>query len=97
MINLPYIKQDNYFYYTRTEADKKYPIHCHKMNNTESAEEILLDVNKLAASKKFPKISALSISLDHKLMAYAADFSMDVTLSMFMILHMPGFFYTPTK
>ncbi|WP_316353240.1 S9 family peptidase [Candidatus Trichorickettsia mobilis] len=73
----PYIKRDNYYYYTRTEADKEYPIHCRKMNNTEAAEEILLDVNKLAASKKFTKISALSISPDHKLMAYAADFSGD--------------------
>ncbi|WP_323738131.1 S9 family peptidase [Candidatus Trichorickettsia mobilis] len=73
----PYIKRDNYYYYTRTEADKEYPIYCRKIGNMEATEEVLLDVNKLAANKKFTKISALSISPDHKLMAYAADFSGD--------------------
>ncbi len=70
-----YVQKDDYYYYSRTEADKDYAIYCRKHSSTQNAEEILLDVNKLAAGKKFTSIGAFAISPDHKLMAYSADFS----------------------
>jgi oligopeptidase B len=70
-----YVQKDDYFYYSRTEADKDYTIYCRKHGSMNAKEEILLDVNKLAAGKKFTSIGAFSISPDHKLMAYSVDFS----------------------
>ena len=68
------VKKDNYFYYSRTELDKNYSIYCRKEGSLEDKEEIYLDVNELAKDKKFTKISALSPSPDHKLLAYSVDF-----------------------
>lgn len=70
-----YTKKDDFYYYSRTEADKDYPIYCRKKGSTESQEEIILDVNELAAGKDFTAIGALSISPDHNLMAYSVDFT----------------------
>ena len=72
-----YIKKDNYFYYTRTEADKEYPIYCRKKDSISNKEEILLDVNVLAGDKKYTSVGAFSVSPDHKLVAYSVDYSGD--------------------
>lgn len=68
-----YIKKDNYYYYSRTQANKDYAIYCRKEGSTEAREEILLDVNKLAINKNFTKLGAFSVSPDHKFMAYSVD------------------------
>ena len=70
-----YVKKDNYYYYSRVEEDKDYPIHCRKYGSTNAPEEILLDVNKLAEGKKFTSVGAFSMSPNHKLMAYSVDFT----------------------
>lgn len=71
----PYTKKDDYFYYTRTEADKDYAIYCRKKGDIGNKEEILLDVNKLAEGKNFTSLGSFSISPDHKLLAYSVDFT----------------------
>lgn len=68
-----YIKRDKYYYYTRTEEDKEYPIYCRKYGSTDSKEEILLNVNELAKEQKFTSIGGFAISPDHNLMAYSVD------------------------
>jgi oligopeptidase B len=70
-----YTKRDNYYYYTRTESDKNYPIYCRKFGSIEAQEEIILDVNKIAEGKEFTSIGTFSISPDHALMAYSVDFT----------------------
>jgi oligopeptidase B len=70
-----YTKKDDFYYYTRTEADKNYTIYCRKQGRTDAAEEIILDVNELAIGKEFTSLGAFSISPDHKLMAYSVDFT----------------------
>ena len=70
-----YTKRDNYYYYSRMEADKNYPIYCRKEGSVQSKEEILLDVNKLAEGKEFTALGAFSVSPDHKLLAYSVDFT----------------------
>ena len=70
-----YTKRDNYYYYSRMEADKNYPIYCRKAESTKAKEEIILDVNKLAEGKEFTSLGAFSISPDHKLLAYSVDFT----------------------
>ncbi len=71
------LKRDNYFYYTRTEEGKQYPIYCRKMGSPDASEEILLDGNELAAQKKYLRIGNFAPSPDHQLLAYSVDFEGD--------------------
>lgn len=70
-----YVKKDDYYYYTRTEEGKEYSIHCRKKGSIDAPEEILLDVNEIASGKKFTSLGALSVSPDHKLLAYSVNFT----------------------
>jgi len=63
----------DYFYYTRTEAGKQYAIYCRKKGNLDAKEEVLLDENVLAQGLKFFQTGLLSVSPDHKLLAYSTD------------------------
>ncbi|HEX5965843.1 MAG TPA: S9 family peptidase [Pyrinomonadaceae bacterium] len=69
---VPYRRGD-YFYYTRTEKGKQYPIFCRKKGSTTAAEEIVLDVNELAKGQKFMGIGAFTPSDDGNLLAYSTD------------------------
>src|SRR5438128_5400547 len=71
-VNVPYRKGD-YFYYTRTEEGKQYPIFARKKGSVEAAEEIVLDVNKLAEGQKFMSVAAYQPSDDGNLLAYSTD------------------------
>ena len=66
-------KKGDYFYYTRTEANKQYPIHCRKKGTSDAPEEILLDQNILAERDEFCSVSAFSISPDQSKLAYSVD------------------------
>lgn len=66
---------DDYFYYTRTEAGRQYPILCRKRGGLEASEEILLDQNPLAAEHAYFKIGVSEVSPDHRLLAYSVDTS----------------------
>ncbi len=70
--SVPY-KDNGYFYYTRFEEGKEYPIYCRKKESLDSAEEILLNVNEMAKGKSYIHISGLFISIDNKIMAYGVD------------------------
>lgn len=72
-----YIKKENNYYYTRTEADKEYPIFCRKLGAISAPEEIILDVNQLAKNNKFTQVGAVALSPDQTLMAYSVDFAGD--------------------
>jgi oligopeptidase B len=66
-------RERGYFYYSRTEEGKQYPIYARKKGSLEAAEEVILDVNKLAEGKKFMSIGDMSVSPDGNLLAYTAD------------------------
>ena len=63
----------DYFYYSRTEQGKQYPIYARKKGTLEAPEEILLDVNVLAEGKKFMSVGSFQISDDTKRLAYTTD------------------------
>ena len=67
------VRRDDYFYYTRTEEGKAYPIYARKHGSVEAPEEILLDQNVLAEGHEFFSIGALAVSPDANLLAYATD------------------------
>lgn len=70
--SVPY-KQGRYYYYTRTEQGKQYPISCRKKDSLEAPEEILLDQNALAAGKKFFDVGVFVPSDDGQWLAYSTD------------------------
>ncbi len=70
--NVPY-RDRGWFYYSRTEEGKQYPIHCRKKGSLEAAEEVILDVNQLALGKKFMSVGGMAVSPDGNLLAYSTD------------------------
>jgi len=66
-------RKHDYWYYTRTEEGKQYPIFCRKKGTLNAPEEIVLDVNLLAAGQKFLGIGAHEVSDDSTLLAYTTD------------------------
>src|SRR5437773_8624505 len=68
-VNVPY-RWGNYFYYTRTEEGKQYPIFCRKKGSLEAIEEIVLDQNELAKGQKFMSVGSFNPSDDGNLLAY---------------------------
>jgi oligopeptidase B len=62
-----------YFYYSRTEEGKQYPYMCRRKGSMEGAEEILLDLNKLAEGHKYLGLGAYSVSDDGNWLAYSTD------------------------
>ena len=62
-----------YFYYSRTEEGKQYPYRCRRKGSMEGAEEILLDLNALAAGHKYLGLGAFAVSDDGNWLAYSTD------------------------
>jgi oligopeptidase B len=71
-LSVPY-RWGNYFYYTRTEQGKQYPIFCRKQGSLEGKEEVILDQNELAKGYKFFSVGAFVVSDDANLVAYSTD------------------------
>jgi len=71
-LSVPY-RENGYFYYSRTEEGKAYPIYCRKKGSLEATEEIMLDVNKMAEGKPTLFISPLGVSPDNTILAFGED------------------------
>ncbi|HSK64746.1 MAG TPA: S9 family peptidase [Pyrinomonadaceae bacterium] len=71
-INVPY-RWGNYFYYTRTEEGKQYPIWCRRKGSLDAPEEIVIDQNELAKGQKFMSLGMFMPSDDGNLLAYSTD------------------------
>ncbi len=70
--NVPYKKGD-YFYYTRTEQGKQYPIYCRKKGGLTAPEEVTIDMNEMAKGHEYFSIGAYNISEDGNLLAFSTD------------------------
>jgi len=71
-VSVPYEK-NGYFYYSRYEEGKEYPIYCRKKGSLEGEEEIMLNVNELAEGFDYYQVRGLSVSPDNKLLTYGVD------------------------
>ncbi|MCD8488001.1 MAG: S9 family peptidase [Desertifilum sp.] len=71
-LSVPY-RKDEYYYYSRTEEGKNYPIYCRKKGSLDAPEEILLDQNQLAEGHEFFSIGTLQVSPNHQILAYSID------------------------
>lgn len=70
--SVPY-KDNGYFYITRYEEGKQYPIHSRKKGNLDAEEEIMLNVNELAADFDFYSVGGRSVSPSNELLAFGED------------------------
>jgi len=70
--SVPY-KKNGYYYLTRFEKGKEYPIYSRKKNSLDAKEEILFDVNEMAKEHDYYQLGSYKISPDNKLVAYSFD------------------------
>ena len=71
-LSVPY-RYRGFYYFSRTEEGKQYPIHCRKAGSLDGAEVVLLDLNLLAADKPFMSLGEFDVSDDGNLLAYSTD------------------------
>lgn len=70
--SVPYL-DNGYWYYTRYEKGKEYPIHCRKKESLDNPEEIMIDVNKWAEGHDYYSLTGLSVSPNNRLLAFSTD------------------------
>jgi oligopeptidase B len=70
-VNVPY-RKGAWFYKTRTEEGKQYPIFV-RQKSLDAPDEVILDVNKLAEGQKFMSVNVFEVSDDGNLLAYSTD------------------------
>ncbi|MEJ1222059.1 S9 family peptidase [Sediminicola sp. 1XM1-17] len=70
--SVPY-KQNGYWYITRYEKDRDYPIYSRKKGTEDAPEEIMFDCNILAEGHDYFNLGGLAISIDNNLAAFGVD------------------------
>jgi oligopeptidase B len=70
--SVPY-KLNGYWYYTRYEEGKEYPIYCRKKGMLDAKEEVLLNINELAEGHSYFGETGIYVSEDNNLIAYGVD------------------------
>ena len=70
--SVPYLL-NGYWYFSRYEEGKEYPIYSRKQGTMEATEEILLDVNTMAESYSYFNAAGLTVSPDNRFLAFAVD------------------------
>jgi oligopeptidase B len=71
-MSVPY-RLDDYFYYTRYEDGREYPVYCRKKGSLAGPEEIMLDANTMAEGHEFFSVDARVVSSGQDILAYAMD------------------------
>lgn len=70
--SVPYF-YNGYFYITRFETGKDYPIFARKKGSLSAEEEILFNCNEMAKGHAYFKLGGLSISPDNKFASFGVD------------------------
>ncbi len=71
-LSVPY-RSEGYYYYTRVEEGKDYPVYCRKKGSLEGAEEVLLNVNEMSQGHSYYSVGGLAVSSDNMLLSYGVD------------------------
>ena len=69
---VPY-KLNGYWYLTRYETGKDYPIYTRKKESLDAPEEILFDCNQMAESQSYFSLGGISISPNNKFASFSVD------------------------
>ncbi len=67
------VLEHGYWYYTRFEAGRDYPIYARRKGSMSADEQVLLDGNAMAQGKSYFQIGASLASPDGHLLAYSED------------------------
>ncbi|MFP4846864.1 S9 family peptidase [Winogradskyella sp. PE311] len=70
--SVPY-KYNGYWYISKFEKGKDYPIYTRRKDTLENPEELLFDCNKMAKGHSYFKLAGISISPDNNLVSYGID------------------------
>jgi oligopeptidase B len=71
-LSVPY-RDGAWWYYHRTEEGRQYPVYCRRRDAAGSPEEVLLDLNELAAGRSFMALGAFEVSPGGRFLAYSTD------------------------
>ena len=70
--SVPY-KYNGYWYITKYEKGKDYPIYTRKKESLEAAEELLFDCNEMAKDHSYFRLVGLNINPNNDLVSYGID------------------------
>jgi oligopeptidase B len=70
--SVPYF-YNGYFYITRFEKGKDYPIYSRKKGSLDAKEEIMFDCNEMAKGHSYFNLSGINVSEDNKYAAFGLD------------------------
>ena len=70
--SVPYL-YNGYYYITRFETGKDYPIYARKKGSLEAKEEILFNCNELAKGHSYFQLGGLSVSTDNNYVSFGVD------------------------
>ncbi len=70
--SVPYF-YNGYYYITRYETGKDYPIHARKKGTLEAKEEIMFNVNEMAEGYAYYSLKGINVSHDNKWAAFGID------------------------
>ncbi len=71
-LSVPY-RSEGYYYYTRFEEGKDYPVFCRKKGSLEAPEEVVLNVNEMAKGHGYYSVGGFSVSSNNNLIAFGVD------------------------
>jgi oligopeptidase B len=66
-------RRNGYWYYSRFETGKQYPIYARRKGSLDAPEEILIDGNERARGHDFYQLAALEVTVDGEWAAIAED------------------------
>jgi oligopeptidase B len=67
------IKDGEWWYTSRTEEGRSYPIHCRGRSAEDAVADVMLDENLEAEGQDFFSVDAFDVSPDQRLLAWSAD------------------------
>jgi oligopeptidase B len=67
------VRDHGWWYYSRTEEGKQYPVYARKRGSLDAPEEVTLDVNRLAEGQAYMGVGAYRVSDDGTLLAFSTD------------------------
>jgi oligopeptidase B len=70
--SVPY-RKNGFWYHTRFEPGKEHPIYARRRTSLDAPEEIMLDVNSLAAGHDYYRIGAIEVSPNGQWLAFCED------------------------
>jgi oligopeptidase B len=72
--SVPYFK-NGYYYFSKFETGKEYPVYCRKKGSMDGTEEVLIDANEIAKGHEYSLVTELAVSPDNTKLFYMVDYT----------------------